>query len=78
MTAAPVECRILTALLLAPMAAREVASVLSIDQPRACHRLAWLRESGDVRVFGNTDGKRPAKRYALTHKGRQWATELVA
>lgn len=78
MNAAPVKCRILTALLLEPMAAREVAAALCIDHQRACHRLAWLRESGEVQVFGNTAGKRPAKRYALTQKGRRWATELVA
>lgn len=78
MIAAPVECRILTALLLAPMAAREVATALCIEQSYIFHRLTWLHESGYIRVRDNTPGRRPAKRHELTLKGRRWARELIA
>lgn len=78
MNPAPAECRILTALLLAPMASRELATCLALQRAHTCHRLSYLHKTGDVCMVGHSEGKRPAVRYALTRQGMAWAQELVA
>lgn len=80
MTAAPAECRILTALLLAPMDARELARCLTLELPHTRRRLTYLREAGDIRLHGEIHPRvgHPSVRYALTIKGRIWAQGLMA
>lgn len=79
MTPKPTICRIVTALLLAPMDSRQLTAALSIGQPDACHRLAQLQEIGVVQPDGfRRHNRRPAISYALTRKGRTWAKELLA
>lgn len=79
MTAASVLSRIVTALLLAPMDSRQLSTALSVGQPDVCHRLAQLQEINVVQPDGfRRHNRRPAISYALTRKGRAWATELMA
>lgn len=74
----PVECRIVAALALQPMASRELAQCLTLNRAHVCHRIAYLRSSRNIQPQCNTEGKRPTIRYALTTKGREWARELIA
>jgi DNA-binding HxlR family transcriptional regulator len=72
-------CRIVTALLLAPMDSRQLTGTLSIGQPDICRRLTQLHEGGIVRRVGTRrQNHRPAICYTLTTKGRKWAEELIA
>ncbi len=76
MTAAPAECRILTALLLQPMDVYTLASCLSVQPMTVRHRVAYLRKTSEVQV--HTASPRHPTTYKLTRKGREWAEELVA
>lgn len=78
MNPAPMEYRILTALLLAPMASREIAAALSTAPRIVWQRLDYLCSAGQVHMHGHVDGKGVPVRFALTRQGRAWAQELVA
>lgn len=82
MTAAPLEYRILTALLLGRSTNAELSLMLDNDMPHVQKRMQWLRkrrmvkENGWGKAIGIYRGN-PGFKYELTKAGRQWAEEII-
>ena len=75
MIAAPLECRILTALTLAPMCVFELARALSSDHRSVRARIDYLRSTLEV-VPANPGAN--VTKFTLTPKGLDWAQVLMA
>lgn len=81
MNCQPPEVRIITALVLQPMASTELCVCLDLPKANTHHRIAFLKLAGFVRIHSHIQAipkRRSAIRYTLTIKGRQWAKEIMS
>lgn len=74
-----VKDRVLTAMLIGAMDARQLRKALHMDASTVSHSLSRLLTFGYVRVDGvRRENRRPAIRYALTHRGTEAAHRSIA
>lgn len=77
MICAPIEYRVLTALLLQSATMAELALWLSVDRLSIQHPIELLVDHLAIYPVGHADNKHKSRVYALTRSGRNWAESII-